>query len=108
MPKTWITDLKHFLDEEKGVGDLPKRAAQLAMYFGSIVEAVTGQLSEIAVEIGVKCRGRLGDTRCAGEIFAYMDDDEEKIIWECFLCDEKGVITGWPGTVWDKRPQKKI
>lgn len=43
MRGSWITDIRHFLDEEGTTSQVPPSAARLAEYFGSIVEAVTSQ-----------------------------------------------------------------
>ena len=94
-----ITDLRHFLNEEGSMPDMPKPARILAEYLGSIVKGVTtrrgGELTT-----GVKCRRRFRRRKCPGDIIAFIDE-KEAISWSCPVCKENGVISGWKRTIWD-------
>lgn len=106
MRGSWITDLRHFLDEEGTTSKVPPSAARLADYFGSIVEAVTSQADNktSAIATGIRCRRRPGRKRCTGEILASLDQQNaQNIRWHCPVCDDNGIISGWQDTVWDLR-----
>ena len=96
-----ITDLRHFLNEDGSMPDMPNPARTLAEYFGCIVKAMTTRLRDdwilgLGVEEGIKRRP------CPGEIIAFIDE-EEAISWACPVCEDNGVISGWKGTSWDGR-----
>jgi PHP family Zn ribbon phosphoesterase len=105
MRGSWITDLRHFLDEGGTTSNLPPPATKIANYFGSIVEAVTSQPGKriSAAAMGIKCRRRPGRKRCAGEIVAFIDEDTLRVHWQCPVCGDKGIISGWQDTIWDLR-----
>ena len=95
----WITDLRHFLDEDGNIPEIPKPARRIAEYLGGIVKAVTTrQDGELAT--GVRCRRWPRHKRCPGEIIAFIDE-QHCISWSCPVCMDNGVISGWKGTIWD-------
>ncbi len=94
-----ITDLRHFLNEDGSMADMPSHARVLAKYCGRIVRAVTNR--RIAtVDTGVKCRKRPRRKPCPGEIIAFIDE-QQAISWSCPVCEDNGVISGWTETIWD-------
>lgn len=106
MSGSWITDIRHFLDEDGTISKLPPPAARLADYFGSIVEAVTSQIENNipAIATGVRCRRRPVRKRCAGEILASHErQNVPNIKWYCPVCGDNGIISGWQETMWDLR-----
>jgi len=101
MGNTWITDLRHFLNDEGSLADMPRQALQLANYFGRIVKAVTSRNRKTLVT-GVKCRRRPGRRACPGEIIGFVDEQHASAIaWSCPVCKDNGLISGWKGTIWD-------
>ena len=103
MEGTWVTDLRHFLNEEGIVPpDLPRPAERLAYYFGSIVKAVTSRENPWLSPTGIRCRRRPMRQRCPGEILAFIDEEHNASIrWQCPVCNDNGVISGWQQTPWD-------
>ena len=95
----WITDLRHFLNEEGSRADMPNRARKISDYFGYIVKAVTTRQGD-ELGTGVRCRRRPGRKSCPGEIIAFIDE-EQAICWSCPVCGDNGLISGWEGTIWD-------
>jgi len=95
----WITDLRHFLDEDGSRSDMPHPARTLAEYFGCIVKSVTTRQGD-ALATGVKCRKRHRRRKCPGEIIAFIND-QESISWSCPVCEDNGAISGWKETIWD-------
>ncbi len=106
MADTWVTDLRHFLNE---VGELPEEipapALKLALFQGAIVAWMTGTdcLNGQGSRTNVNCRRSPSRRPCPGEILASLDTKSEAIIWECPLCGDNGRISGWEGTTWDRR-----
>ena len=104
MGNTWISNMRHFLDDDGDLpDDLPGRAYQLASYLGSIVEAVTSSGKIQTYNTGIRCRRRPGRKRCQGEVLALIDKESNfEIKWGCPVCNDNGIISGWQGTIWDK------
>ncbi len=100
MGNTWITDIRHFLDDDGSlVAGMPKQALKLANYFGRIIKAVTGRNGD-TLSTGVNCRRRPGRKPCPGEVVAVVDE-HGAIFWSCPVCEDNGTISGWKGTMWD-------
>ena len=101
---TYITDLRHFLDEETGdLAEMPSPALRLAMFMVSIVAWVTGQEHADDELTNVWCWRRPGRTRCRGEIVARLPPGSTEIVWQCPQCGLNGVISGWEDSLWDRR-----
>ena len=80
MADTWITDLKHFLEDGRLALALPGPALRLVEYLGWIVAAVTGVDPDDP--LGVRCRRRLRRRPCSGEIEGYIVPESNDIYWE--------------------------
>jgi len=101
MGNSWVIDLRHFLNEDGALAEMPRPVSRLANYFGRIVKAVTSRNKDV-LTIGIRCRRRPGHRSCLGEIIAFMDYERNSVIvWSCPICGDNGVISGWEGTVWD-------
>jgi hypothetical protein len=102
---TYITDLRHYLDEETGelAADMPAPALRLAMFLASIVAWATSQEGEEGELTNVWCWRSPGRTHCRGEISARLASGSSEIVWQCPLCGVNGVIRGWEGSLWDHR-----
>lgn len=105
MGDTWITDIRHFLDENNELILEPGIARRLAEYQGAIIEAVTARPPDkVDFVTGIRCRRRPRRKRCEGNIIAgYEESDPSTIGWFCPFCDDNGYISGWQETQWDKR-----
>ena len=102
MANTWITDMRHFLDETGQIANMPTPARSLAEYFGSIIMWMADSVPEWIETTNVLCRRRPRRKPCFGRIIAVMKTAGE-IAWECPSCGDNGVIYGWVGTPWDRR-----
>ena len=99
MPDTWITKLEHYLNEDgEFPADLGGPAQSLARFFAEIVSATTE-----ARRSAVRCRRRPNRKPCPGVIQAVVEVRREEILWECPVCGDNGVLSGWAGTKWDRR-----
>ncbi len=104
----WISDLRHFLDENGAIpAEIPGPARNVALYLGSIVAWVTDHRCDDPYDddawTNVPCRPRPGRRRCNGLIWAWLDSDGSTICWECMECGDNGTIVGWERTRWDRR-----
>lgn len=104
MPDTWITDMRHFLDES-GVlaARMPGPVMNLATFQGSIAAWVTSAAGRASPRTNVPCRRRPSGIRCVGEIDAGLVDGDQAVEWRCPVCGDNGVIRGWQDTQWDRR-----
>lgn len=104
MGDTWVSDLRHFVDES---GDWPHDmsvpAFKLARFLGSIVEWVTSHDGGLDEQTNVPCRRAPGRHPCRGGVFARLEVDQGTIRWECPLCGDNGYISGWQDMLCDRR-----
>jgi len=100
---TWVTDMRHCLDDAGAVVDMPGPALSLAAFLGSIAAWVTSGRSSADPCTNVACRRSPGRRRCSGEIRASFEADGETISWRCPVCGDHGVTRGWEGPPWDRR-----
>ena len=113
MPRSYTTNMNHFIQKDGTIADLPKPAARLARYFGSIVEDVTRRprsysdfLRNKDCTTNVNCRRRPGHKPCDTQIIAFMDIAPSIIAWHCPSCRDHGFISGWEKGIWDKRKRR--
>ena len=100
--KTWITDMRHFLDASGAIpDDVGGRGRNLCLFLGAIVAWVTSGRSASDPRTNVSCRRHAGRRRCLGEILAALEADSSTISWHCPLCGDNGVTRGWEGTPWE-------
>ncbi len=98
MPGTYVTDLRHYLDNDgEIVTEMPPEARQMAGFLALIVDEVSGSSSSKATELTLRCRTE----SCEGQIQGLVDGSEE-IYWHCPSCDATGVIRNWKDTKWDQ------
>lgn len=105
--RTWVTDMRHFLDAAGVIpDDLPGPAVNLVLFLGAIVAWVTSGRSVTDLRTNVSCRRSPGRRRCPGDILASFEPDGATISWHCTGCGDNGVTRGWEGTAWDRRPAR--
>lgn len=100
MPKTFVTDLRHFVAEDGSIAHVPTPALELARHLASIVAWVTAAGDG---ETNVACRSKQSRRRCSGDIVAQLNRTSSAVEWACPTCGENGHISGWEGTIWDRR-----
>ncbi|MHB0979188.1 MAG: DUF6933 domain-containing protein [Thermoleophilia bacterium] len=102
--RTWITDVRHFLDEAGEIpDDLPGPAFGVAVFFGSIAAWVTSSRGVTDLRTNVACRWSPAKRACMGVVEAGLAGDGETIVWRCPICGDGGEVRGWEGTPWDQR-----
>lgn len=94
-PRTYVTDLTHFLDSDGNVVDGP--AGKLARYLGLIVEL--GSVMDVGDGglVPMFCSNPSRRRRC-GSRLVVRRSSRESIEWECPTCGENGVIRNWFAT----------
>lgn len=102
--RTWITDVRHFLDEAGEIpDDLPGPAFGVAVFVGSIAAWVTSARKVTDLRTNVACRWSPAKRACMGVVDAGLAGDGEAIVWRCPVCGDGGEVRGWEGTPWDRR-----
>ena len=106
MADTWITDLTHFLDENGEMIKEPPQARKLGEYLAAIVVMASYPDPEYPPEYKVLCRRRPKRKPCLTEIAGWLDPETDDVVWICPVCQDKGIISNWRGTIWDMRVVK--
>jgi len=101
MPKTYVIDIRHYLDDKGNLPPLPAPAMAIALFCGSIVSWVSGWPGPDGELTNVACRRSRSRPPCFGEVYAGPNRNRE-IEWRCRACGEEGTISGWRGTRWDR------
>jgi hypothetical protein len=83
MPGAWITDLRHFEDDDGGAAELPAPALALARFLRSITGWMTSRPVDEVERTNVWCRRKPGRRPCPGEIHATLDPGDGNIEWWC-------------------------
>lgn len=101
MARTYITDLKYFLDDEGGLAPDSGPVGELIEYLTSIVAMVSYPTPEPPSEYKIQCIRNEDGNQCPGNIVGKLVPESEDIVWHCPVCNDKGVISNWQGTLWD-------
>ena len=98
-----VTNIRHFLNENGQVPDLPLEAQELVNFLSAIIEAATTNYDAPVAFADTRCRTIVNGKPCPGEIEVWVYAEDNQIGWECLECGDEGVISHWEGTLWDKR-----
>lgn len=93
-PTGWVVDMRHYVDEETGElpESIPERVLRLAVFFGAIVAWVTDHLPEGQLAHECTLPAQSGRRQCRGEIVAELERASGRIVWQCLLCGDNGLI----------------
>lgn len=94
MPRSYITDLTHFLDEEGQPADGP--AGKLFRYLSHIVESGSVMETGEGGKIGLCCANPSQRKRCRAQLFAGRAS-ADSVEWQCAGCGEHGIVSNWSG-----------
>jgi hypothetical protein len=100
MSPYMVTDLRHFEPEDPTV-DLPPLARRIRDFLGEIARAASVRESGNRSATAVRCRRSPGRKPCKGRIEVLRQDIPPVVEWQCPVCEDAGVISGWRGTHWD-------
>lgn len=103
IPRTYVTDIQHFLDRATGEfpDSLPSPALKMAIFQTQLIGVATEKFPADWVLTSVRCKRR----GCLGDILVWCMDLNETIEWGCPECNDGGFISNWRGTKWDKTPR---
>jgi hypothetical protein len=96
----FVSDLRHFL----GIpDDTPGPARKMAQHLGSVVQAATAGDAGTPWITALACRRRPRNRPCTGHIAVLRADLPAPIEWQCSVCGDEGVISGWEESPFDLR-----
>jgi hypothetical protein len=98
----YITDLQHFLTNDGRVAPTKGPAKKLAEFLTLVVAYATAPESARSSAAKVTCMGEPGKKRCRGQIEAEVASDTHAVHWHCPACGNRGTISNWEGTLWDR------
>jgi hypothetical protein len=98
-----ITNIRHFMDGDEVVDDLPTEAKELLFFLAAIIEAAAEAYDQPMTVSTAGCRGVVDGYVCFGDLEVWVSAENNQIGWECIECGKEGVISNWEGTPWDKR-----
>jgi len=102
MGGTYVTDIRHYLDERgELVISMPSPAKKLASFLVLVIDSTPSLGSANYDDTGIRCRAK----GCAGSVLSRLTDDATEIVWHCPICGHNGVIRDWQNTKWDRRNQ---
>src|SRR5680860_246749 len=96
----YVADLRHFLDLSSSTTGPARRMAER---LGGIVRAATAGDTGIAWTSALPCRRRPARRPCPGRITVFRPEPPAEIRWECGVCADQGVISGWEDSPYDLR-----
>lgn len=106
MGNTWITDITHFEGLPPDLAQGP--AGRIARYFGAIVSAASVSPMRELVGIALWCRRRPARRPCPGHLLVYWHQPSGPIEWRCSACDDRGLISNWRGSTWDRSAGQQV
>lgn len=95
---TYVTDIKHYLDEAGDIAPMPATARKLASFLTLLIEAATGTQSAHYHDSRIRCRTK----GCRGTILTLLPASLDEISWHCPECGHNGVIRNWHTTKWNQ------
>jgi hypothetical protein len=89
----YISDARHFLDDEGAIAPMRGAAKAMAEFHGAVIAFAT-DFEEVGVPLAqcIKCKKSSVSAELA------LDD---AIVWHCPRCRAEGRISNWRGTLWD-------
>lgn len=94
----YISDLKHFLNEEGNIHtEIPSEAREFAGFLALIVDITTEKPNTKFETTTLRCTKK----GCNGLILSALTPNFEEIHWHCLDCNSHGIICNWQGTKWD-------
>lgn len=99
----YVADLRHFLDLSPST---PGPARRMAEQLGVLVRAATAGDTGIAWTSELPCRRRPARRPCPGRMTVYRPEPPAEIRWECGVCGDQGVISGWEDSPYDLRRRR--
>ena len=99
---TFITDLRHYLTADGRIAPAKGPAKRFAEFLTLVVAYATAPPATQSGSPKVSCVGDPGRKRCGAVVEAAVADDTHAIHWYCPLCGNRGMISRWETTLWDR------
>lgn len=96
----WVIDIRHWLDETQSGPAVP-RLRQKVEKLGEIISYATSIIADMPIGSPPKCWRRPNRKPCKGVLEIHFIHSTNQIHWECPVCQDEGVISGWEGLIWD-------
>ena len=105
MPGYLVVDIRHWIDEDENA-----TAPQLKGKVKFLKDVIAYETSmEAGTELfpSPRCRRKPKRKQCEGHLFTLTEDDplkpesEQIIWWQCPVCDDRGIVSGWKGLTCD-------
>ena len=96
----WVIDIRHWLDETQICPAIPRLRLKVKK-LGEIILYATSKEADLPVGDHPRCWRRPGRKPCPGLIEIELDSESYQIYWECPVCSDEAVVTGWKGLTWD-------
>jgi hypothetical protein len=100
--RTWISDMRHYLEVADPAVRAPAALRRLVSFQGSLVERVSMSGHGVPFDTAIPCQRRAARPPCSGTIFGWFEDGA--VVWSCTRCGDNGRISDWRGTPWDRTP----
>ena len=102
--KTYVTDIRHFLNENGELTEMPKEARRLASFLVLLIDAATSVPPVRDHDTRIRCR----TDACTGSIRSSLAAKDGEIVWYCPRRGHNGLIRNWQGTKWDQTRQGEL
>ena len=99
---SYITDLTHFLTKDGRLAALKGQGKRFAEFLTQVVAYASAPPTLQTSASRVSCVGVPGRKRCEGTIEAGIAFDTRAVHWHCSVCGNRGTISNWQGTFWDR------
>lgn len=93
MSKSYVIDIRHYLDDKGNRPPLPAPAMAIALFCGAVVAWGSGWPGLDGELTNIPCRRSRSRKPCWGDVHARLAPDD-RIEWRCRACGEEGVISG--------------
>jgi len=96
----WVIDIRHWLDETLTGPGLPQLKFKVKK-LGEIITYATS--AEVGFSVGTQpvCWRRTNRKPCGGGLEIELFPGTDHIHWQCPICGNEGMVTGWGGLIWD-------
>lgn len=94
----YVTDIRHYLDENSEMASMPAPARSLASFLTLLIDEATTAFPAKIHDTGIRCRTKA----CNGTIKTNLTSKTGEISWCCPNCEHHGVIRNWQDTKWNR------
>lgn len=104
MSGTYVTDIRHYLNKDGELAEMPGETRKLASFLVLLIDAITQAFPAHDHDTRIRCRTEA----CLGSIQASLTSKDGEIEWRCPKCEYNGIIRKWQGTKWDQTKPEEL